>query len=471
MFFPSSLTQLLGRSGSTSSSSSGSSTSTTTNTSDQSTSSSAEDKEELLVFVNKKSGGHQGATLIAKFREFLPTERVIDIIEEGGPLKALQKFKDVPNLKILACGGDGTGKWVLETLDKMEDWTTQPPVAVLPLGTGNDIARVLGWGGGYAGEDLRSIVSEVKRGAITELDRWKIEITTVDPTTGDPIETKTHCMNNYLSLGFADARIALDFHRQREENPSLFATRGINKLWYCGIGAKVMLKGMFQPVASMDNILDLTVDGVPVPVPGDVEGLVVLNLPSYAGGMNLWGTLKEERFDVVSMSDGRLEIIGIRSVFHLSQIGTGIASGVRIAQGSDLVLSYRPNSPPLPGKIDGEPWLQEQPANFHISWLKQSPMICRSQSVSSVTKPTKTGWLQKKGANMLSAWRTRWFILKESHLYYYATTQDTKPRGVIDLKFACVSEDNSIKNCFVIFTTTRNWYLVADSEDGTFGNF
>ncbi len=38
-------------------------------------------------------------------------------------------------------------------------------------------------------------------------------------------------------------------------------------------------------------------------------------------------TLK--RFDVVSFNDGQLEVIGIKSVFHISQIGAGLTSGVR----------------------------------------------------------------------------------------------------------------------------------------------
>ena len=47
-----------------------------------------------------------------------------------------------------------------------------PHVAILPLGTGNDLARTLGWGKGYDNEDINDIIRDVKHAQLSLLDRW-----------------------------------------------------------------------------------------------------------------------------------------------------------------------------------------------------------------------------------------------------------------------------------------------------------
>ena len=133
------------------------------------------------------------------------------------------------------CGGDGTACWVWSVLDKMENLPEKvPPIAMIPLGTGNDLARVLNFGGGYENEPVKPILMNIlNRSTELLLDRWDIVI---DEEDG---ERKEWVLNNYFSFGL-DAKIALKFHEIREENPQLFKSRTINKGFYGTFGLQVI---------------------------------------------------------------------------------------------------------------------------------------------------------------------------------------------------------------------------------------
>ena len=48
-----------------------------------------------------------------------------------------------------------------------------PKICILPLGTGNDLSRVLGWGQGYAGDvEVTDILDNVLKARPVSLDRW-----------------------------------------------------------------------------------------------------------------------------------------------------------------------------------------------------------------------------------------------------------------------------------------------------------
>lgn len=64
----------------------------------------------------------------------------------------MELYRNVPKLRILVCGGDGSNAWVMKVLDEMNLPVgtmplIQPAIGTLPLGNENDLSRTLGWGG------------------------------------------------------------------------------------------------------------------------------------------------------------------------------------------------------------------------------------------------------------------------------------------------------------------------------------
>ncbi|KAK2179943.1 hypothetical protein NP493_466g05012 [Ridgeia piscesae] len=322
----------------------------------------------LLVLVNVKSGGQQGMELIHSFRKLLNPHQVYNLMK-GGPLPGLYVFRNVPYFKILVCGGDGTVGWALSCLDNVgQDAQCQsPPMAIVPLGTGNDLARVLRWGPGCTGaEEPINLLRDVIDAEEIKLDRWTVIFHPNEKETDEmklalandtnaantnEDTTSIFLMNNYFGIGI-DADLCLDFHMAREENPDKFNSRLHNKSVYLKMGLRKMMNR--RSCKDLHRSIRIEIDGRPIELP-PCEGIVILNILSWASGANPWGQEKEDQFSKPTHYDGMLEIIAVTGVVHLGQIQSGLRGAIRIAQGGHMRIHLLTD---LPVQVDGEPWIQ-----------------------------------------------------------------------------------------------------------------
>ncbi|XP_058833302.1 eye-specific diacylglycerol kinase isoform X2 [Topomyia yanbarensis] len=323
----------------------------------------------VLVFINPKSGGNQGAKLLQKFQWLLNPRQVFDLTQ-GGPKMGLELFRKVPQLRVLACGGDGTVGWVLSVLDQI-NFVPPPAVGVLPLGTGNDLARALGWGGGYTDEPIGKILGNIGNSDTVLLDRWSLK---VDPNPDVPNaddgkdNLPLNVVNNYFSLG-VDAHIALEFHEAREAHPEKFNSRLRNKMFYGQAGGKDLLKRKWKGLA---EFVTLECDGKDVTSKlkeHKVHAIVFLNIPSYGGGTHPWNK-SGGQFEPAT-DDGLIEVVGL-TTYQLPLLQAG-GHGTCIAQCKSAKVV---TSKTIPMQVDGEA-CKLKPSTIEMTLLNKAVMLAK----------------------------------------------------------------------------------------------
>ena len=75
-------------------------------------------------------------------------------------------------------------------------------VGVVPLGTGNDLARVLGWGAQCGDEDrLPQLLSEMELSTFKLLDRWSVQFSRSTDVDTSPLVARSTAVSVGWSVG------------------------------------------------------------------------------------------------------------------------------------------------------------------------------------------------------------------------------------------------------------------------------
>ncbi|KHJ99852.1 diacylglycerol kinase accessory domain protein [Oesophagostomum dentatum] len=328
----------------------------------------------IVALINTVCGSCTGKIVYRSFLRHLHPKQVIDV-QKDNLKSALQWIDDNPkvDVRLVVAGGDGTISNVLETL---EEFQRKPPMAVLPLGTGNDLSRVLGWGSGTNGDlDILQYLNDVYAADLQKLDRWKIMIKSKNQF-GRRTVIKNMKMSNYVSIG-VDASVTLGMQQTRRSIPRAWSSRFLNKFLFFSFGTKDVFT---RTCKGLSDKISLYLDDQLVELP-DIEGIVFLNIQCWGAGVQPWKNAEEERPQ--RLDDGVFEVFAVTSSFHIAQLQVGLSSPVFIGQARKAVVVTK-NGSVLPMQCDGEAWMQSR-CEFHLSHHGESHMLRKLESPTQKT--------------------------------------------------------------------------------------
>ncbi|EAX91905.1 hypothetical protein TVAG_326490 [Trichomonas vaginalis G3] len=240
----------------------------------------------------------------------------------------------------------------------------RPPAAIIPLGTGNDMSRVLNWGPYFTNSDLKRIGKKINdiRFAIQSKnhDVWKVSELPEGET-----EPKVHMMTNYCSFG-TDAKIARDFEDYRTDHPGCFCCRCMSKTIYGPIAFKSMcgqpnLKEYTEAKWSFEN------NESDLKPKSKSKVLCLQQIPSMYSGMDTWH-FPEPR----SVDDGKFEVTEMGGFGSLLKVQLGMHPTKKIGQADHLELTTTER---MFYQVDGEGYCAEKPAKFTVEKYGTYPLL------------------------------------------------------------------------------------------------
>lgn len=245
----------------------------------------------FVFLINPVSGGAQGKVIYQYLPEIMAS---LNFSEDQWKAEFTKKDgQDEQIREALACtetliavGGDGTVSAVLSQLIGSE-YAKTVKIGLIPLGTGNDLARVLNLYKPYVDKGLLFLVRRLLLAEARPFDIWKVN--------------NKIAFANYFSGGI-DARIAHDFNHDRSQGKFKSSSVIANKAHYVkSFFADRSYRLMPSKVSYVSRHGDTRSK--------DISGyrtVIVGNIPSFASGTN--------PFYKSDMADGLLEIVFVRNL-------------------------------------------------------------------------------------------------------------------------------------------------------------
>ncbi|GAA0156063.1 kinase [Lithospermum erythrorhizon] len=408
----------------------------------------------VIVFINSRSGGQLGGELLVTYRSLLNENQVIDLGEKS-PEKVLHQLyfnlerhhKNGDNmsteiqktLRVIVAGGDGTAGWILGVVSDLK-LARSPPIATVPLGTGNNLPFAFGWGKKNPETDHQSVktfLDHVKSANEMKVDSWHILMRMKAPRgdSCDPIAplelphslhafkrtSSSDALNeegfhtfrggfwNYFSMGM-DAQVSYAFHSERKLHPEKFKNQFQNQSTYAKLGCSQgwFCASLFHPssrnIAQLAKVKIMKSPGhwIELPIPRSIRSIVCLNLPSFSGGLDPWGRPNRQKLHSRGLTcpyvdDALIEVVGFRNGWHGLSLYTPKGHGTRLAQANRIRFEFHKGAANHTFmRIDGEPWKQPLPMDddtvvVEISHHGQVNMLAtphtRSRSVNVPPSP------------------------------------------------------------------------------------